>query len=34
MQNAAKSLMGLLLICTLSGACMGNSVLPHEQIID
>jgi hypothetical protein len=34
MQHAMKSLMALLLFCTLSGVCRGNSVLTHEQIID
>ena len=35
MQNATKSLLAVLLvICTLSTACMGNSVLTHEEIID
>src|SRR2546428_12391116 len=35
MQNATKSLLAVLLvICTLSRVCMGNSVLTHEEIID
>ena len=34
MQSAAKSLVALLLICTLSGVCRANSVLTHEEIID
>ena len=35
MQNATKSLLALLLvICTLSTASLGNSVLTHEEIID
>ena len=34
MQNAMKSLALLLFICTLSRACLGNSVLTHEQIVD
>src|SRR6476646_6494032 len=34
MQSAAKSLVALLVICTLSGVCKGSSVLTHEQIID
>jgi Zinc dependent phospholipase C len=34
MQNATKPLMALLLVCTLSRVCLGNSVLTHEQIVD
>jgi Zinc dependent phospholipase C len=38
MRNVTKSLLTvlavLLVVCTLSGVCRGNSVLTHEQIID
>jgi hypothetical protein len=38
MRNVTKSLLAvlavLLVVCTLSGVCRGNSVLTHEQIID
>ncbi len=34
MQGAVRSLIALLLICTLSGVCRANSVLTHEEIID
>jgi hypothetical protein len=34
MRNVTKSLVALLIVCTLSTVCTGNSVLTHEEIID